>query len=60
MTKLISALIAAVFAAATITPVAFAAEETKEPAKTEKKATKKAAKKDDVKKEEAKKEEAKK
>ena len=55
MTKLISALIAAVFAAATITPVAFAAEEKKEPAKTEKKAAKK-----DVKKEEAKKEEAKK
>ena len=36
MTKLIAALIAAVFAAATVTPVAFAAEEKKEKAEAKK------------------------
>jgi len=50
MTKLISAFVAAIFAAATLSPVAFAADEKKEPtkeqAKKDKDSKKKAAEKD--------------
>jgi hypothetical protein len=49
MTKLISALMAAVFATATLAPVAFAADDKSEPKKEAKKDAKKDAKKEDKK-----------
>ena len=48
MTKLISAFLAAVFAAVTLTPVAFAADDKGEPKKEQKDAKKKKAKKADT------------
>ncbi|MDB5923903.1 MAG: hypothetical protein JWN13_2839 [Betaproteobacteria bacterium] len=56
MTKLLSALVAAVFTFASLTPVAFAADKTEDstPKKSDKKADKKAADKKDDKKEDKK------